>query len=639
MPKRPRSHILEEESRNYFRSIIPSEWLFRDESPDYGIDGSIEIFDTNDESTALRFFVQLKATDSKNVKIQRTMRFRRSTGAYWHKQKYPTLLVQYCSVEKKTYWAWHFDRRITSKGEAKTASLRFEDTDIWSADVPSKIQAQLVAITRFKDQPTTFPIPVRLLTTESDGEIQIDEILRDEFGKLTSLVAYGDQRPEGSPIDLTYRDGFLCVDFAGITSFTFPVENMSPKQLADDILVAIALGFSTLRKCHLVGKLLSHSYAQSTLIVNSLFSVWLAQDLAQQKEFLLLRKIASHLTSQGDSYAGASTYVFMPTLHPNLLPDEERIRQQHFLIDHLKEVKRTFPASYGIAAYNTAEFLLATNRLRLAFHHFRIAIKANQYYAKSAYVFSQASGILFRLKHYYPAAVGYIQTMRIEKTRKAETMALLADAQLHRGKIGSAVFWLQNAVDKETLQRDQRIDLFKIQLIAAKKIIKILGTSRTSINTRESAKHLELAEQTPLRDAIPLAMKSVYLNPTSTQAWSLLRSLSFEDNDPRLAQDYALIAAALSDGNASYWMDLVVSCIFTPSDVSGYILISAFLSMPEFLADEAYDRAKRATSPKQKQFFRELGEHLSQLPHRKPPRVIRIRDIESGEPPEVFHLD
>lgn len=366
MPKRPRPHILEEESRNFFRDIIPQEWLFRDEAPDYGIDGSVEIFGDNNESIALRFFVQLKATDSTNIKTQKTVRFRSSTCAYWHKQNQPTLLVQYCSVARKAYWGWHFDRRISAKGE--TASLKFEESDQWSLDSPEKIQSQLVAITTFKDQPTNFPIPVCFLPTKHEDEIQIDEILRDEFANLTGLVAYGDLRPTASPIILSCRDDVLCIDFAGITSFTIPAKDIPPQQLAADVLVAIALGFSNLRKCHLVGRILKHAYSQSTLVANPFFSVWIAQDLAHEKDFPLLRTIASHLTFKSASYSGVSSYAFMPTMYPNLIPDDEKIKQMDFLIDHVEKVKNKFPKSHGLAAYNTAEFLLVNQKLRLAFN-------------------------------------------------------------------------------------------------------------------------------------------------------------------------------------------------------------------------------------------------------------------------------
>ena len=63
-PKRPRSHVLETESRQSFESAIPSEWVYRRKEDDYGIDGEVELFDDSGKTTGLLFYVQLKATDS-----------------------------------------------------------------------------------------------------------------------------------------------------------------------------------------------------------------------------------------------------------------------------------------------------------------------------------------------------------------------------------------------------------------------------------------------------------------------------------------------------------------------------------------------------------------------------------------------
>lgn len=42
--ERAKSHLNEEKSRTIFRQALPTEWVFRDYSPDYGIDLSIELF-------------------------------------------------------------------------------------------------------------------------------------------------------------------------------------------------------------------------------------------------------------------------------------------------------------------------------------------------------------------------------------------------------------------------------------------------------------------------------------------------------------------------------------------------------------------------------------------------------------------
>ncbi len=60
--KRPRQHIIETISKKAFEEIIPDEWVYRELTPDYGIDYQVEIFN-NEEATGKSFFVQLKGTD------------------------------------------------------------------------------------------------------------------------------------------------------------------------------------------------------------------------------------------------------------------------------------------------------------------------------------------------------------------------------------------------------------------------------------------------------------------------------------------------------------------------------------------------------------------------------------------------
>ena len=67
MPKRPRQHQLEVESRAAIRTAIPPVWVYRDLDQDYGIDGEVEIFDSAGLATGTKFLVQLKATDATNL--------------------------------------------------------------------------------------------------------------------------------------------------------------------------------------------------------------------------------------------------------------------------------------------------------------------------------------------------------------------------------------------------------------------------------------------------------------------------------------------------------------------------------------------------------------------------------------------
>ena len=68
MAQRPRSHVLETESRQAFEAAMPSRWVYR--KHDYGLhfDGAVEVFTPDGNETGLMFFEQLKATDTADLK-------------------------------------------------------------------------------------------------------------------------------------------------------------------------------------------------------------------------------------------------------------------------------------------------------------------------------------------------------------------------------------------------------------------------------------------------------------------------------------------------------------------------------------------------------------------------------------------
>ena len=64
MKKRPTSHVTDSTGMQLFRSVLPQEWVVREYQPDYGIDYSVEVFDSQGDGFVTlgeHFFVQLKS--------------------------------------------------------------------------------------------------------------------------------------------------------------------------------------------------------------------------------------------------------------------------------------------------------------------------------------------------------------------------------------------------------------------------------------------------------------------------------------------------------------------------------------------------------------------------------------------------
>ena len=125
--KRPRNHIIEDESEEILKKILPPEWVLRKLSPDYGIDYLVEVFENN-ESTGTHFFIQLKGTDDieENEKISYSLN--EKYIEYYSKLALPILLVYVCIKSENAWAKWVNRTKINPPFKSKT--IKFSPKDL-----------------------------------------------------------------------------------------------------------------------------------------------------------------------------------------------------------------------------------------------------------------------------------------------------------------------------------------------------------------------------------------------------------------------------------------------------------------------------------------------------------------------------
>lgn len=142
MAKRPRSHQLEDLSRNRFRDLMPLHWVVRDRSHDYGVDFEVEVFSPDGEATGLIFLAQLKATDSAGAADRLT--FPNEKLAYLDGLDLPVALFRYASPDDSWRWSWIFDANVYSaQGGGKTATIRFGPEHAWGDQALADLERTL----------------------------------------------------------------------------------------------------------------------------------------------------------------------------------------------------------------------------------------------------------------------------------------------------------------------------------------------------------------------------------------------------------------------------------------------------------------------------------------------------------------
>ncbi|EOY2461326.1 DUF4365 domain-containing protein [Vibrio cholerae] len=133
LPRRTRSHILEDLSVRKFQSLLPEQWIYRTPTHDYGIDGEVEIIDSKGYTTGKKFLVQLKATDEENETKALKLRMKISSLNYFNQLGVPILIVRYLAKSGSIYTRWLHSLNPNDDTKAeKSFCMLFQEKDKWT---------------------------------------------------------------------------------------------------------------------------------------------------------------------------------------------------------------------------------------------------------------------------------------------------------------------------------------------------------------------------------------------------------------------------------------------------------------------------------------------------------------------------
>ena len=102
-PKRPNTHQLEELSKRYFNSHLPSNWICETPENDYGVDLKVDIFE-DQNATGMELLIQLKSSQTPNEHEYETVKFKTSTYNYLWNKLQVVMLVKFVAGSNKAYW-------------------------------------------------------------------------------------------------------------------------------------------------------------------------------------------------------------------------------------------------------------------------------------------------------------------------------------------------------------------------------------------------------------------------------------------------------------------------------------------------------------------------------------------------------
>ncbi|MCG9745650.1 DUF4365 domain-containing protein [Shewanella sp. Isolate8] len=442
LPKRHRNHQLETESVRELQSKLPSTWVYRTPTDDYGIDGEVEIFDDEGVATGKKFLLQLKATDEGDLKKALKLRLPIEKANYFDSLNSPVLIVRYLAINKKIYTRWFhsFDPYWESVTENSLA-FNFAETNSWCEGRENSIEAELIEYLSLTSNKYPFPISLPMFFTP-------DFPLANEAAKLAVQIITASKKydelidlklstiPESFPPSYIIFDSEkLHVVLANRTGsclhFKDGLSEKLRKNIISDIFVAIGLGLFFKSYRVEAGRFLSDNIKTSTLKhdIKVVSAVIAGLIQARQHEQALELTKDLFCEEEGINAAQAALASIIRCFGSNNTSDKSLLSESLSQISNSLQ-ERGINEIAAVVEYNHANMLRSNNdKLKDAIKHYNNAAKLLQEYKERSYWLSEVAGCLFLLKRYRHASKFYKASIDAEFSLRV--LGLYADSLMY----------------------------------------------------------------------------------------------------------------------------------------------------------------------------------------------------------------
>lgn len=464
--KRPQNHILEDISINYFKLNIPENWIFYEYNRDYGIDGQIEIFENN-ESTSLRCYVQLKATDSSDKPY---FYIDKEHFVYWNMHSDPTLIVYFENCTKTLKWCWSHDVGLYDDNQNCNIVPYLKKWDI--DDTPKYIKKFLE--TRREIYLNDFHAPIYiLLKCELGLAIELRKKLINILGNdfIRILFSIEQLYQVNSPvIEFNIVNDEIMLSISDVKSLPIKIDN---EQINIENAILYALW-------HLSSKLKIS---------------WLAKLISDK---IVLDKIPHYLIPdllgliiQNNGYKKAVELI--------LSIDDEILKNKCIILMNIFSFKMNelkfewgeilkiladelYLNEFDNNAYNYARYLQQENKYKDSIRYFELAGVRNSNYLERNYFYSDFAVSYFEMKQYNEAIKLYKKSLELEYDAEVEWR--LADCLWRIGKFKEALDIL-NKIKIENSSRFEYLFLIRNLCFFITEVYHIFNTKLHEFSNQE----------------------------------------------------------------------------------------------------------------------------------------------------------
>lgn len=513
MAKRPRQHQLEDESITAFRSVRPSLWPVRKKDEDYGIDLEVEIFDSDEESTGLIFFVQLKATDAEEG---RSVVLAKDYLDGICQYESPTIIVRYFARDRRLYWSWASDLRAEIPEEQASKTFHFSDDQSLDAQAFREIEHALVVTRQLESIEPSSALGIRLDIEGLQGRRKLqlrrslEQIEAAETPAISFYEAEGPKLREG--IVLEVRDNAVRLSFGPRYTALLEID----EHLSVDVVAGRAL-YSIAHMMDIV-RLPLHAVR----LAKNLLELGIKTDVRMQAA-----QVALALRSDPDAYVKLATlndlHRLQDVAYLSVLfgiyesPGHRSGISRHgirFLEAALESASKDGPQAEGVILYSMANAARQIDT-RFAFSLYLRAKRKKPEYKEIGYFQRELAGTLFILERFSCSRILYSRS-GIDADSPLDAL-IYGDACLFSGHVDEAIhlFGLVKEAPDVVLQAEGEIKLW----LARKLGSSAEGNYRISGLTESFNIGVSLARASSYEEALRHFLPCCLLSPNDHESW------------------------------------------------------------------------------------------------------------------------
>lgn len=437
--KRHRNHILEGKSLTALREVLPETWVVHEFSQDYGIDVQIEIFNTAGNSTGLRIYGQLKATDKHEN--EDVLSLDRDHFEYWVAHSDPVLLLRYFAATGTFKWCWMHDIHWRMKPTASSVDAAPHLTPWNKVETPVAIEQLARLRKQFLHQRSVSPITISVRNT-SEGitsSLRLAKFIEDRLPPKSFIVLGEPESPRH--IDVLFERKMLRVGFIGLPGFVLSCEDGD----ANEHLADLAVLFVFLILCRY------NRSAESCMVANHAAPVLLRVTPEDFFPFLFDGLFYSLGFEQAvalilGNVIDKKDHVVWFNIHAAGVRASKRIGQTELWRSQLKKWADSPPylEIAASAAYNAANWHANTNLWHDALYYYKLAGERDRNYFDRDYYWAELGAAQFETGQAEDASVSYQKAFDISHDPADQWR--LGDALFHYGEYESAYKNISSAI-------------------------------------------------------------------------------------------------------------------------------------------------------------------------------------------------